>query len=225
MAAVLAGLFPPFVHTVLEPLDGHLGPPFDEEAAAVATAAPSRRHEFLRGRACAHAALAAIGADAGPIGAGPGREPSWPAGVVGSISHAGAWVAAAVARTGDAWGLGVDLEVLGAPLEPALERLVLTPVERLHHGSGAAGADPHGATIVFSIKECVYKCLFPPTRLRLEPHDVTVETDPGTGTFTARLTQDVAIPGTSALLEGRYALACGYVLSALCVGAGGVEVR
>ncbi|HEV2070741.1 MAG TPA: hypothetical protein VGR26_13190, partial [Acidimicrobiales bacterium] len=65
-ASALTGLFPPFVRVALVPVADHRCP-WAEEEAAVARAVASRRREFLSGRAAAHAALAAIGRDHGPV--------------------------------------------------------------------------------------------------------------------------------------------------------------
>src|SRR5277367_2552834 len=60
----------------------------------------ARRTEFLAGRACARSALRKLADgradDAIPIG--PDRAPVWPAGIVGAITHAHGFAAAAVAR-------------------------------------------------------------------------------------------------------------------------------
>src|SRR5438874_13378259 len=70
-----------------------LGP----EAAAVASAVPSRQREFATGRACARQALAALGVAPVPLDRGAGGAPAWPAGGVGSITHCAGYRGAAVA--------------------------------------------------------------------------------------------------------------------------------
>lgn len=147
----------------------------------VATATAARRREFLAGRRCAHAALRAIGRDEGlAVGRGVMREPLWPAGVVGSISHAGGLAGAVAARTADAWGLGLglglDIEVLEPPLDAALERIVMGPGE-LPRPARAHPLEPYRSKITFSVKECLHKCLFPRTRWALDFHDVAVDVD------------------------------------------------
>lgn len=210
-------LFPPFARGVLAPT----GPDCDrapaEEREAVAGAGPARRREFLCGRACAHAALAAIGRDAGPIGVGRGRQPLWPPGAVGSISHAGDWAGAVVARTEDAWAIGFDMEVLDPPLTPDVERLVLTEQER-SPGSLDDQPAPHRSKVAFSAKECVYKCLFPATGWTLDFGDVTVDVDVAAGRFAARLAarfRHRGLDGT--VLHGRLVVDHGYVFTGLCI--------
>lgn len=214
---VVARLFPPFVHGVLAPTGPDCHSPHPEEWAAVASAVERRRREFLCGRACAHAALRAIGLDRGPIAVGRGRQPEWPAGAVGSISHAGDWSGAVVARAADAWGLGFDIEVLDPPLTPDVERLVLTPAERevgpRDHPLGA-----HRSKIAYSVKESVYKCLFPSTGWRLSFEDVEVEVDLGASCARARVDGRFRLPAAdlSSLAVG-VVVADGYLFTGLCV--------
>src|SRR5215471_21275329 len=80
------------------PGDGKL---FPAEAAAIATAGPGRRAEFAAGRAVARAALARLGAPAGPVLPGRAGEPRWPGGVVGGITHCAGYRACAVGLARD----------------------------------------------------------------------------------------------------------------------------
>jgi hypothetical protein len=69
-----------------------------DELRLMASAVPRRRAEFAAGRACARAALRRLGINGWPLLVGSKREPLWPAGVVGSITHTDGLVAAAVSR-------------------------------------------------------------------------------------------------------------------------------
>src|SRR5438067_555135 len=81
-----------------------------EIPAALASAVHKRRVEFAAGRWCAREALRVCAADLAEsvIEIGAQREPCWPAGVVGSIAHTNGYAAAAVARSADVIGLGID---------------------------------------------------------------------------------------------------------------------
>ena len=211
-AALLDGLFPPFVRGVVARVTDDCASPFAEERDLVAAAAPSRRRDFLCGRACAHAALRALGRDGGPIAVGDRREPSWPAGVVGSISHAGSLAGAVVARAVDASGLGLDIELLEPPLDRNLRPLLLTPGE-LSHVQVLEATEPSAAKILFSAKESVYKCLFPRTGWRLDPRDVDVALDVGRRRYSAAIAERSQ---TAQLrLEGTFRMVEGYVLTGL----------
>jgi hypothetical protein len=136
--------------------------------------------------------LMRLGFNDAPLVAGPDRAPMWPAGAVGSISHAGGWCVAAVARAEDVRALGIDIE-LDTPLDEDAAELVLTPREQawltaappLERGSLAKRA--------FCAKEALYKCQYPLTGARLDFGDVelTVARD-GSG-FDARIANRRAV--------------------------------
>ena len=213
-AAALAGVFPPFVRVALVPVtEGR--PAWAEEEAAVAGAVPPRRREFLAGRAAAHAALAAIGRNEGPVGVGARRQPRWPAGVVGSIAHAGAWAGAVVAGSQHARGLGLDIEVLEPPLPADVEQAVAGPLVVRPSGHPLATYAPK---IAFSIREAVFKCLFPFTEWLLEPGDVAVELDLQAGVYRA-VVGDRFVPREPPI-EGRFAVIAGHLLTGACAQAG-----
>jgi 4'-phosphopantetheinyl transferase EntD len=60
---------------------------FPVELAFVARAVPQRRAEFATARHCARNALAELEVAPAPILTGANREPVWPHGFVGSITH------------------------------------------------------------------------------------------------------------------------------------------
>lgn len=139
-----------------------------EQAAALGIGTPSgfagmvrkRQAEYVHGRLCARAALLHMGAPPGPVGTGPMREPVWPPGVVGSITHCGA-VAAAVALPAHAYrGVGIDIEgVAGPESQAALRVTVVSPRESAV--LAASGRDDGLAlTAVFSAKESFFKASF-----------------------------------------------------------------
>ena len=218
---LLARLIPQSVSGVVAPLADALPgpPPAPAEAALVTNAVSRRQREFLAGRACAHAALAAIGCDVEVIGVGPYREPLWPEGVVGSIAHGGDWAGAVVALAGDTAGVGLDIEPLDPPLTPDVERLVLTEAERQR-----LPADQHqaavSAKVVFTAKECVYKALFPSTGWRLEFSDVEIELDLAGGRWQGVLDDRFPLAGQS--VAGRFEVVADHVFTAVVVAGGAV---
>jgi 4'-phosphopantetheinyl transferase EntD len=203
---VMERLFPPFVRGALTEITATCRTPFPEEEAAIAGAGPRRRQEFLCGRVSAHVALAALGRDEGPVPVGDRRQPLWPDGVVGSISHAGGWAGAVVAAADDATALGFDIEVLEPPLDTDVDRLVRTPAELAQSAPG----DHPLAKVVFSVKETVFKALFPSTGVRLAFDDVEVRVDLPAGRWDAR------VRGSDEL-SGRLAIAHGYLFTGLCL--------
>lgn len=226
MSTLLAGLYPPVVATVLARVGAQPVGLHPREHAAVAGAGPERRRQFLTGRACAHDALRRLGLDDGsPVGRGAGGEPLWPLGAVGSIAHTEGLAGAVVAWARDAWGLGLDLEHLDPPLEPAVERLVLTDPERAGLLAGHPLA-PYAGKIAFCVKEAVYKALFPATRWRLEFGDVAVDVDPEGWRYRAVVDERFTLAGRPiAPLAGRLAVADGYVLAGSWVATEGPAAR
>lgn len=128
----------------------------EELAALRAGAHAQRTRDFALGRIAAHRAMAAIGAAVAPVLTHADRSPIWPAGLLGSITHAGGLAAAAVARASDCEGLGVDIERLGRPRWQDLVRRVADEHER------AWIADDEARFIaLFSAKESIYKAFRP----------------------------------------------------------------
>lgn len=145
------------------------------EVAMMAGAVPSRVREFAAGRACARRAMAALGADLGPIGIAPDRTPEWPAGFGGSITHSDTHCAAAVFRRGQGiLSIGIDLE----PAEP-LDEDLLPEVCRTEELAWLRPQSPAHrlllARAIFSAKESAYKCQYSATRQPLEFADVGIE--------------------------------------------------
>lgn len=127
-------------------------------------AVAKRQAECLAGRLCARAALQASGGDAVVPGTDDERAPVWPQGFCGSITHGDGWAAAVVAHA-SAWrGLGLDVESrLDTPRAQRLATEILTPDE-------LSRLDPEQAalqvTLTFSLKESLFKALFPLVRQR-----------------------------------------------------------
>jgi 4'-phosphopantetheinyl transferase EntD len=130
----------------------------DEERELVRSARPVRRAEFAAGRACAHRALATIGADVRSIGRGPRRQPAWPPGVTGSITHADGLAASMATPVSESVAaVGLDVEHVDS-IDPELWPQVLTPDER---AACEAATDAGAAAAVFSAKEATFKAVYP----------------------------------------------------------------
>ena len=123
-------------------------------------AVASRRAEYLAGRIAAAHALAAIGIRGAQIGSGAHREPLWPAGVSGSISHSAQTALCVVARRPDLC-LGIDVErIVDDTLRGSISTQVLRADERPLSAS-APKLDNAAFTAAFSAKESLFKALFP----------------------------------------------------------------
>ena len=71
-----------------------------EERAYVESAVPRRVREFAAGRQCARLALRELGGPDEAIPVGLSRQPKWPPGIVGSITHTVGYCLAVVAVRG-----------------------------------------------------------------------------------------------------------------------------
>jgi len=145
---------------------------FPEELDAVTRAAPKRRAEFSTGRWLARELMAELGVAAAPIPQGAGREPVWPGEVLGTITHAGDTVVAAVAQCGAARSVGLDLEAWERVGERVHGKL-FTAWER----ERLATWPPEAAGLLFSAKEAGYKATFPLARRYIGFHDAEVDVD------------------------------------------------
>jgi 4'-phosphopantetheinyl transferase EntD len=187
---------------------------FPGEEDLIAKAVASRRNEFVTARRCARAALARLGAEPVAIRSGPAREPQWPAGIVGSITHCAGYRAGAVARAPAVASVGIDAEPhepvpdgVGDTISTAGERVMLRSLARNH-------PTIHWDRLLFSAKESVYKAWYPLTGRWLGFEDAEVSFDPPAATFTARLLAGDA-PWTG--FHGRYTIGRGLILTAVSV--------
>jgi 4'-phosphopantetheinyl transferase EntD len=157
------------------PVDGDPAALWPAEQTAIANAVASRRREFATGRLCARRLLEGLGLQAKPVPAASDRSPLWPAGAIGSIAHTATLCVVAVARSGGPLlSIGVDAEP-DAPLEADLWATLCSPRELTRLLALPGEERGPTARLLFSAKECVYKCLHPVLRLPLEFHDVEVE--------------------------------------------------
>jgi 4'-phosphopantetheinyl transferase EntD len=118
---------------------------FPEELPLIARAVPRRRAEFTTGRACARRALAELGVAPAAILSGDRREPLWPDGVVGAITHCAGFRAAAVGRATDYRSIGIDAEP-DEPLVDGILELVSLPAERDQLRRAASARRPLGGS-------------------------------------------------------------------------------
>jgi enterobactin synthetase component D len=167
-------------------------------AAPPERAVARRRVEFLTGRYAAALALEELGSAERYVGRNDDGSPAFPAGTVGSISHAQGVAVAAVASATALASIGIDIEgVVTLERSRELGRLILDQAERtLVARALGDGSEALAFSLVFSAKESFYKCLFPLTREFLEFSDVRVVSalrlSDDRGEITLRLERDVA---------------------------------
>jgi 4'-phosphopantetheinyl transferase EntD len=187
-----------------------------EEEGLGGKAVAGRRAAYRWGRALARRAMADLGQPPAPVLRGARRQPLWPAGLAGAITHCRGYCAAAVARTADFAALGIDAEVV-RPLSEGVLRRIAGDEER----SRLAGhpGEERAAAALFSAKEAVYKAWSPLTGRWLGFKEAVVDLgappldDRRTAPFVARILVD----GPVDVLEGSYGFEGDLVLAAVSV--------
>lgn len=214
-AGLLRALLPPSVAVAEAFDDDPAEPVFPGEEDLVATATEGRRREFVTARRCARAAMATLGLPPVAIGTGPRREPRWPRGVVGAITHCRGYRAAAVARATDVDGLGIDAEPHHELPSGVRDMVVAEGDDERLRDLAAARPEVHWDRVLFSAKESVYKTWYPLTGRWLGFEEASLAIDPVAGTFTA----SVLVDAKPALREitGRFAVAGGLIVTASTV--------
>lgn len=163
-----------------------------EEEAAVERAIDKRRTEFALGRTCARRALAALGVPMGALPQNPDRSVAWPAGFVGSITHADGYVAAVAASSASLSGVGIDAE-LKHRVQPRLWSHIATEPEREWLSEPAdEPARLLRASLLFSAKESFYKAQYCVSRAWVGFHDVHFQAGSRDGEHQIALIQDIA---------------------------------
>jgi 4'-phosphopantetheinyl transferase EntD len=155
-----------------------------EEAAQFGWAVEARVQEFTTARTCARRALVRLGLPVTPILRGPKREPLWPSGVVGSITHCRGYRVAVVALQQKVLAIGIDAET-NERLPTGVVDLVTLASER--RWLTQASKDIHWDRLLFSAKESFFKTWHPLTGLYLDFQDVEVTFEREQRIFHARL--------------------------------------
>lgn len=147
------------------------------EAEGLERAVLSVRRASGAGRDIARSLCAQLGVPVAEIPRSPRRYPIWPAGITGSITHDSEFAAAVVAPADQFGGVGIDIEP-PTPLAPDIRELV-GQREEWASFSNPAFCDK----ALFSIKEAVFKAVYPRDGIFLDFHDVTVAFAPRTATI------------------------------------------
>ena len=182
-------------------------------------AVSKRQAEFLAGRLCAHEALRRATGVASIPAVGEDRAPCWPAGVAGSITHGAGWAAAVAARTEQWRGLGLDVErLLTSTRADRLVAEILTPRELEGYAALEDSLRALRVTLTFSIKESLFKALYPLVNKRFYFQDAELIHHDGSGLARLRLLSDLSPEWQSgAELEGQFVQFENYLLSLVSI--------
>ncbi|HSA52249.1 MAG TPA: 4'-phosphopantetheinyl transferase superfamily protein [Yinghuangia sp.] len=187
---------------------------FPEEEACLVRAVDKRRREFTTVRRCARLALGRLGVAPAPLVPGERGAPSWPAQVVGSMTHCVGYRAAAVAPASRMWTIGIDAEPAEELPEGVLDSI--SSADERAHLAALARLRPEvpWERLLFSAKESVYKAWFPLTHRWLGFEEAEVEFDAAAGAFRARiLAEDRPVD----VFAGRWTIASGIAATAIAV--------
>ncbi|MFA0813250.1 4'-phosphopantetheinyl transferase family protein [Microbulbifer epialgicus] len=133
-----------------------LGISFPEE---IRRSIVKRKAEFLSGRHCAQLALKQLGYDNTEIPIGDRRAPRWPHGLKGSITHAGNIALCALSINSESVGIDYELLITDKTATGIKGNIVnLMEEARLSYSGMSIN---HWLTIAFSIKESLFKALYP----------------------------------------------------------------
>ena len=174
-----------------------------------------RRLEFVLGRACAREALARHDIHDWPLLPTTQRDPRWPDGIAGSISHCGGACVAAVVATARWPGVGIDIEALDRVDERIAARICSArELRRLR--CGRASIDRAALCRVFSAKETAFKAVFPLLRRPFDFTDIEVRFDAAQTRFRAGA-PDPMLDRVLRRVRGRCATGAVFVLTAAIV--------
>lgn len=145
----------------------------DEWKEAQTTKSPIRRTEFLRARRLVRQLTGSVG----PLRRSAAGEPLWPEGIRGSIAHKDGHIVVALTDEPAILGIGIDLEKPSRMRFHLEERICTTGdsllVDRLVAESGKDRL--FWLTLVFGLKEAIFKCFFPVLQRSFFFHDAEVE--------------------------------------------------
>ena len=180
-----------------------------------------RQAEFLAGRICARAALQELeGSNIVPP-IGEDRAPVWPAHICGSITHSTGRAAAIVANRQHWRGLGMDLENLLS--DERAERLageILTPAELQRMAAGSREQLALLVTLTFSVKESLFKALYPIVQQRFYFEHAEVLEWAEAGQVRLRLLTDLSSEWRNGSeLEAQFGVQDGQLLSLVSIAA------
>ncbi len=147
-----------------------------EENQIVSKSSNRRKREFSAGRAIAKTLLKKYGIKNYPVLSGTNREPVWPKGVIGSISHCDDFCFVAIAQEKNYKSIGIDIEKL-TPIEPDIEEYVCTEAERKWIQEQNYEKKLMLSKLIFCAKESAFKCCFPIVQKYIDFLSVVVSCD------------------------------------------------
>ena len=138
-----------------------------------------RKLDFLVGRLCAQTGVGHLDQTLGslPIRIGEKRQPMWPEGFIGSISHSQGRACAIVARNSSYSLVGCDIEHhIDSNLDGICKHVCTQKEWDNAQQELKSFSKTELLTLIFSAKETLYKALFPKVRVYFGFHKASVQT-------------------------------------------------
>jgi 4'-phosphopantetheinyl transferase EntD len=174
LSAAIAAIVPRGVRVgcriIREGDEAHLLP---DEAHSITVRHVAARRASGAARWIAHGLLAELGVADFAVLRTVSGAPMWPGGITGSLAHDERMAVATVARAAEIDCLGIDVEP-ATPLPVDIVALVATDAEM-----SGMGHQPLAGRLLFSMKEAVYKAVYPIDRVILEYEDIAVDLNAG----------------------------------------------
>ena len=186
------------------------------EENLVLKAVEKRKREFRAGRNCAHTLLREASVECPALLKGKQREPGWPEGWVGSISHTQGLCVVAIAPQDLFQSIGLDVEQ-ALPMKDEIKDMICLPEEqdqlvRLRLTPGQELASLPLDKVIFSAKESIHKTYFPLNYHTLDFLDARVELNPADKSFAATIIKPEPVPRVPIRdLKGKYCVNQNYV--------------
>jgi 4'-phosphopantetheinyl transferase EntD len=167
------------------------------------------RPSLLLARILAREALRMLGAPSVSLVPNVNRAPTWPPGLVRSISHTNDFCAVVVGQAPPLRSIGLDVGNLRV-LDRSIVEFILTSREQSWLRTQHSESYNKLVQLTFSCKEAYYKCQYPVKKTFLDFHDVELDLDLERGRFEAQVLKAGSpvglelIPGIFLLNQIRY---------------------
>lgn len=170
---IFGALFGSNASGTISPIADHVDELHPSELEIIRNTSRKRQLEFSTGRHCAKTALAKLGIGDFPVMRNENREPLWPKGFVGSISHCRDLCGAVIAKQTDIKAIGFDIENI-RELKQEIEKLTCTPQEITWLSQQTSYTYNELVILLFSLKEAIFKCISSYSNILLSFKDCSI---------------------------------------------------
>ncbi len=156
---------------------------------SLSAAVDKRKSEYLAGRALVAGGFTRLNIPPQTVLSGEKRNPIWPAGVQGSITHSREYCACILTTAPNRY-VGIDVEwLLGDNALRSVRHVAMSEHDIAVFTSQSALTEQYFATLLFSAKETLYKALFPIVKSFFGFDAATIHAHPTEDQVQLRLTQ------------------------------------